>query len=48
MTLEDGTKNKKNFKCEQKRVRFTFFKNLKKLGYRYFNINIKTKMKKDN
>ena len=35
-----------NFKCEQKRVRFTFFKNLKKLGYRYFNINIKNKNEK--
>ena len=38
--------NKKKFKCKQQHLRYTFFKNLKKLGYRYFNINKKTKMKK--
>jgi len=35
-----------DFKCKQKKVRITFFKNLKKLGYRYLNLYKKHKNEK--
>ena len=32
---------KKDFKLDKKKIKNSFFKNLQKLGYRYFNINKK-------
>ena len=33
--------NKKNIKIDSRKIRRTFFKNLQKLGYRYFDVNKK-------
>ena len=32
-------KSQKNFKIDEKKIKFLFFKNLQKIGYRYFNIH---------
>jgi len=42
--LESGIKKKKSIKNRFEINKYIFFKNLKKLGYRYFSLNIRKKV----